>query len=229
MSRPQVVNQREYDLALARIGDHARLLALGHNIIIIHAIPLIRLGLASAIIDTNAFENYSISAFSNLAEADVEISKAKIGDVIILDLIAWFSLTCPSNSTAFERVQSRGAMVDVIATKTQIKISRLATHDLLTVATLESELRDITAMVKGLIEKGRDMNDVYVPLRATRFSMLTHRQVHVLKLMSNGLTNRQIAIEVRVTEGNVKYHVTKIFKKLGCHLRSQAVMAFLKV
>ena len=54
---------------------------------------------------------------------------------------------------------------------------------------------------------------------------LTTRQREVLKAISRGLSNRDIAAELGVAEGTVKIHVAAIFKALGVSNRTQAVLA----
>lgn len=54
---------------------------------------------------------------------------------------------------------------------------------------------------------------------------LTERQGQVLGLMVRGLSNREIADHLRLSEGTVKIHVTAIFKALGVASRTQALVA----
>jgi DNA-binding NarL/FixJ family response regulator len=53
---------------------------------------------------------------------------------------------------------------------------------------------------------------------------LTDRQSQVLALMVNGLSNRDIADQLELTEGTVKIHATAIFKTLGVSSRTQALV-----
>jgi DNA-binding CsgD family transcriptional regulator len=48
---------------------------------------------------------------------------------------------------------------------------------------------------------------------------LTDREVGVLKGLSEGLSNREIAERLHITPGTVHSHVRKIFRKLGVHDR----------
>ena len=54
---------------------------------------------------------------------------------------------------------------------------------------------------------------------------LTERQSEVLRLMSLGKTNRDIAALLGLSEGTVKVHMTAIFKALGVSSRTQALVA----
>lgn len=54
---------------------------------------------------------------------------------------------------------------------------------------------------------------------------LTERQAQVLALMVRGLSNREIAGHLGLSEGTVKIHVTAVFKVLGVSSRTQALVA----
>lgn len=54
---------------------------------------------------------------------------------------------------------------------------------------------------------------------------LTERQTQVLALMVRGLSNREIAARLGLSEGTVKIHATAIFKTLGVSSRTQALIA----
>uniref|UniRef100_Q47JF8 Two component transcriptional regulator, LuxR family n=1 Tax=Dechloromonas aromatica (strain RCB) TaxID=159087 RepID=Q47JF8_DECAR len=54
---------------------------------------------------------------------------------------------------------------------------------------------------------------------------LTDRQGQVLALMVRGLSNRDIADQLGLSEGTVKIHATAVFKALGVSSRTQALVA----
>jgi DNA-binding NarL/FixJ family response regulator len=62
-----------------------------------------------------------------------------------------------------------------------------------------------------------------------RLSTLTPQQVRVLMMLSEGLLNKQIAYELKVSEATVKAHVSAILQKLGVESRTQAVIAASKI
>ena len=53
---------------------------------------------------------------------------------------------------------------------------------------------------------------------------LTEREVEVLRLMTGGYSNREIARALSVAEGTVKNHVSSILSKLGVRDRTRAVL-----
>jgi DNA-binding NarL/FixJ family response regulator len=54
---------------------------------------------------------------------------------------------------------------------------------------------------------------------------LTSRQADVLRLLAHGLPNKSIARQLGISEGTVKVHLLGIFRALGVHNRTQAVVA----
>ncbi|HLY61569.1 MAG TPA: response regulator transcription factor [Terriglobia bacterium] len=52
---------------------------------------------------------------------------------------------------------------------------------------------------------------------------LTRRELEILELIAQGLSNREIAEKLFVSESTVKTHSSRIFDKLGARRRTQAV------
>jgi DNA-binding NarL/FixJ family response regulator len=62
------------------------------------------------------------------------------------------------------------------------------------------------------------------PAAASRLSVLTDREVEVLRLIARGCSNTEISQALSVAETTVKTHVTRIFRKLDLRDRAQAVV-----
>lgn len=52
---------------------------------------------------------------------------------------------------------------------------------------------------------------------------LTEREIEVLTLLSEGLSNKGIAARLTISDQTVKFHVASILGKLGAHTRTEAV------
>ncbi|MDF2179958.1 response regulator transcription factor [Aliiglaciecola sp. CAU 1673] len=61
---------------------------------------------------------------------------------------------------------------------------------------------------------------------ASRLEQLTPHQFKVLKMLADGLLNKQIAYEMQVQETTIKQHVSAILRKLGVINRTQAGVLF---
>jgi len=57
---------------------------------------------------------------------------------------------------------------------------------------------------------------------------LTERELEVLGLLAQGLANKQIAVELGISEHTVKFHVSSIYAKLDVTNRTEAVRAGLR-
>ena len=57
---------------------------------------------------------------------------------------------------------------------------------------------------------------------------LTERELEVLRLVAQGMSNREIAGELYISENTVKNHVRNILEKLHLHSRMEAVMYAVK-
>ncbi|MET0596199.1 MAG: response regulator transcription factor [Polyangiaceae bacterium] len=55
-------------------------------------------------------------------------------------------------------------------------------------------------------------------------SPLTEREIEILKLLSAGLSNREIAFALDIADGTVKNHVSSVLAKLGVRDRTRAVL-----
>jgi DNA-binding NarL/FixJ family response regulator len=63
---------------------------------------------------------------------------------------------------------------------------------------------------------------------AAKISSLTPQQIRVLRMLGEGLLNKQIAFKLNVSEATIKAHVSAILQKLKVDSRTQAVIAIQK-
>tara|TARA_R110000751_G_scaffold55346_1_gene118681 strand:- start:79546 stop:80181 length:636 start_codon:yes stop_codon:yes gene_type:complete len=80
---------------------------------------------------------------------------------------------------------------------------------------------------KSWLPEGVDISiekDVPVIDIAKLVGELTPKQFQVLKLLQDGLLNKQIAFDLNITEATVKAHISAVFRKLNVNTRTQAVL-----
>jgi DNA-binding CsgD family transcriptional regulator len=78
--------------------------------------------------------------------------------------------------------------------------------------------------VRGLIrERG-----VAAPRSRGRKDALSDTEQRIIELIRGGLTNRQIALDIRVSEKTVENHLTRLFARTGCRSRVQLAAASLE-
>lgn len=64
--------------------------------------------------------------------------------------------------------------------------------------------------------------------RAGAFAALTDREFEVVRLIAEGLDNKEIAATAYMGEGTVRNHISSILAKLGLRNRTQIAIAYLK-
>lgn len=203
-------------------------LSINHNIIIVHAAPLMRLGITAALYDSALFSRFSISSFRTLEEADTKLVKSKFGDVVVMDIDSWISLA-PPNSTALQNIRMRGLALGLIATAARTEGNFLELQGLSGLIGPEAEICHVVSMVQDLVHGRRHFFQRSSQItQVPRLSSLSQRQREILKLMTQGLLNKQIAAELGIKEGTVKCHVSAILEKLNCTTRTQAVTTFIQ-
>jgi DNA-binding CsgD family transcriptional regulator len=63
-----------------------------------------------------------------------------------------------------------------------------------------------------------------LPAEATRATPLSRREAEVHKLLASGLSNREIAQTLFISEATVKVHVRRVLQKLGVRSRTEAAL-----
>ena len=97
------------------------------------------------------------------------------------------------------------------------------------IAKARGEANDLKALAASLLEVLQDQSQRSVPKndlgvrRQPWVDPLSERELEVLQLVADGLSNRAIARQLIVTVGTVKKHLNNIFSKLGVGSRTQAV------
>jgi len=80
----------------------------------------------------------------------------------------------------------------------------------------------IHALAAGLIVGASALFSLGEEVRPVQ-GPLTDREVQILGLISRGLANKQIALQLGISEHTVKFHVSSIYGKLNASNRTQAV------
>jgi DNA-binding NarL/FixJ family response regulator len=80
----------------------------------------------------------------------------------------------------------------------------------------------VHALAQGLVVGTRQLLYSSENTR-TDHGPLTAREAEVLELLARGLANKQIAVELGISEHTVKFHISSIYTKLNATNRTQAV------
>ena len=77
-------------------------------------------------------------------------------------------------------------------------------------------------LLRAALSAGTDFPSLETP------DPLTDREIEVLRLMTGGFSNREIADSLHMAEGTVKNHISNILSKLGVRDRTRAVLKALE-
>lgn len=82
--------------------------------------------------------------------------------------------------------------------------------------------RSVEAVIgPSLLDHKSDRDD---QLRSLLSARLSKRQIEIMKLLSDGLKNSEIAAQLQISENTVKLHVSDILKRLRLKTRTQAAL-----
>jgi DNA-binding NarL/FixJ family response regulator len=107
----------------------------------------------------------------------------------------------------------------------------LSAYAVLPLAAKAQEIVDaIHAAVTGLVVFHRDVfNSLLSPLVGSEHALdsseriLTPRETEVLRMIADGLGNKDIASRLKISDHTVKFHISAILAKLGASNRAEAV------
>ena len=205
------------------------------HIIIADDHPLVRGALRQAVV--SAVRGAEIREAGDLPSLSDELSRGLPVDLILLDL------TMPGVSgfsgLLYLRSQHPEIPVVVVSASEDRAVMRrcieVGAAGFIPKSTDMGEMRQAIRMVlDGEIWTPADLDTVLPPDAVVtdmmrRLSSLTPQQLRVLMMLSQGLLNKQIAFELKVSEATVKAHVSAILQKLGVDSRTQAVIAVSKI
>lgn len=154
-------------------------------------------------------------------------------EVVLLDLDS------PSDESLLAAIQSGGALVnsslmiltedpeslavDVLGSGLRAILPRYATP--------EEIIAAIQAAATGLVALHPDIFDSMLsrihPGQQSELDpsgqILTPREIEVLRMIAEGLGNKEIASKLSISDHTVKFHISSIFAKLGASNRAEAV------
>jgi DNA-binding NarL/FixJ family response regulator len=192
--------------------------------------PLYREALISAL--QPLFENIDIVQADSLDSMLEVLQKNSDIDLVLLDL----NMPGCDNFYGLIRVSQDFTQVPVAVVSASdsvevvSKVMSLGAKGFISKATATHTIADaLKQILEGNIWLPEGMqncikNNVPIINIAKLVGELTPKQFEVLKLLQNGLLNKQIAFDLNITEATVKAHISAVFRKLNVNTRTQAVL-----
>jgi DNA-binding NarL/FixJ family response regulator len=199
------------------------------DILVVDDHPIVREGLVAIL---EGQDDFNVVAEGNNGNEALELYKRHSPNVVMIDL----------QMPVADGVQG---IQNIRAHDPDAKIVVLTAYD-----TDERILQAVQAGARGYLLKGAPREDIFRAIRVVNMGgsllepavagkLLTHvggimrgenkeeeltaRELDVLKLMSKGLRNKEIATELFITERTVKFHANSIYQKLEVNGRTEAV------
>jgi DNA-binding NarL/FixJ family response regulator len=189
--------------------------------------PIVRQGLVAVLEDDPEF---TVVGSVQSAEAALALLGSAAPDVILLDLELGSGMdgVAAIGPLLAARPEARILVFTAYDTSERVfaAIQAGAKGYLLKGAPVEELTRAIrTVHADGSYLESRVASTLLAEVRAPRRGggRLSERERAVLRLVAAGLTSKQIARELSITERTVQFHVTGLLNKLGADSRAQAV------
>jgi DNA-binding NarL/FixJ family response regulator len=214
-----------------------------HRVMVVDDNPVVRSGLTALL---EASGDMDVVAEAGDGRNAVERAWQVMPDVVLLD-VRMPRVDGVSAAEALSKI-SRVIMLthvdepDVVLSAIRNGAVGYLVHDSFTVDELLAAIRETVqrrahplspAAVSALIDEAKSNKSAPAPPRETppdrtRFG-LSAREAEVMDLVTQGHTNRDIAVRLFLTEKTVKNHLNRIYAKLGVPNRASAIATWLGV
>lgn len=194
------------------------------RVLVVDDHPIVREGIVSIV--SSAPDLEVVGQAANGEEA-LDVLDTTRADVVLMDL----RMPVMDGVAATARIHTEhpGVIVVVLTTYETDEdilsaIEAGATGYLLKAAPKEELIAGVRAAAAGQVALAPSVAAMLVSRVSTPpATRLTPREIEVLRLVSGGLSNAQIAAKLFISEATVKTHLLRLFEKLGVNDRTRAV------
>ncbi len=106
-----------------------------------------------------------------------------------------------------------------------VEIVRAAAKGYYIVDDMQMDARELKLWLQQSAEAG---SAAFMSDSSEQFFPLSHRETEILQFVTNGLSNKEIATRLGISQQTVKNHMTSILKKLNVQDRTQAAVTALR-
>jgi DNA-binding NarL/FixJ family response regulator len=197
------------------------------RILVVSANAFARSGLASLL---TGFPDMIVAGTAGVGEApslagqvlpDVALIDAGDGELEDLDAIARFSAAEPGIPIVALAADQAG-LAQALAFGASALLPSGSSRETIAAA-LAGAIQGLVVMTRADFRGLLPVEEPVEPALTTPKESLTARELEVLQLMARGLTNRQIARRLQISEHTVKFHAAAILGKVNARSRAEAV------
>jgi RNA polymerase sigma factor (sigma-70 family) len=189
--------------------------------------PIVLQGLRSVFAAQHDFEIVAscshgtscLDAIRNLTP-DVALLAETLPDLTASEILAIAKAeNLPTRLVFFSESEGDHDLAAAIAAGARGTISKFATTD-----TMLRSLRLITERISATPERSHNLSPIERESDGAKIErmlgLLTHRESQIVRLVSEGLSNKEIARQLSISQGTVKVHLHNIFQKLDISNRT---------
>jgi DNA-binding NarL/FixJ family response regulator len=195
------------------------------RILIVDRQPIVREGLRSLLTRSGL----DVVGDAGSGEEAIAAAKEEAPDVVVMDL----SLPGMTGVEVATKIRAEHPACSVVVLTAQL--DRQHVLDALDAGVAgyllkDDDLADLVAAIRAAAQGGKPLSakvaSVVLDDRAAKHmeEELSVREREVLILVADGMSNRQIADRLGITEGTVKAHLGRAFRHIGVTRRTQAVL-----
>ncbi|MGC5326896.1 AAA family ATPase [Brevibacillus sp. SYSU BS000544] len=153
-------------------------------------------------------------------------------EIVILDDAAKIGLFHSDSYVKRHQVKSilclpifiQGELTSILYLENELTTSAFSQERLEVLKLLSTQLSYVKKMLSAYRHVAAGAETKMKSEEAELIEPLTERELEVLRLMADGFTNKEIAEQLVITIGTVKFHVNNIFTKLGVNRRTKAIL-----
>ncbi|MFY1027473.1 two-component system response regulator NarL [Actinobacillus seminis] len=198
------------------------------KVIIIDDHPLMRRGIRQLLELQNAFD---VVGDAGSGTEGIHLASQTSPDLVILDLnMKGLSGLDTLKALRTEGVDARIVILTVSDAKNDIftLVDAGADGYLLKDSEPDTLLSQLQRIAQGEVILSDSIKDLLLEKRSAEepIKLLTDRERDVLRLIATGLSNKQIAVQLFISEETVKVHIRNLLRKLNVHSRVAATVLY---
>lgn len=174
-----------------------------------------------------------VAGEANSGEAALQHAQQWQADVIVMDVLMPGGIDGIEATRQLKKLLPQVQIIVLSGFSDEARIIGALRAGAITYVEKDSEPEQLLEAVRGAAE-GRAVFEPALMQRVMQAQTMRHsdvlsaREVDVLRLIADGLTNAEIAAQLSVSEETVKTHVASILRKLGVTHRTQAAVFALR-
>ncbi|MCI7480117.1 response regulator [[Pasteurella] aerogenes] len=198
------------------------------KVIIIDDHPLMRRGIRQLLELQSAFD---VVGDAGSGTEGIDLALQTSPDLVILDLnMKGLSGLDTLKALRAENVDARIVILTVSDAKNDIftLVDAGADGYLLKDSEPDTLLAQLQRIAQGEVILSDSIKDLLLEKRPAEdpMKLLTDREMDVLRLIATGLSNKQIAAQLFISEETVKVHIRNLLRKLNVHSRVAATVLY---